>query len=190
MQDLGYQHIFSVPFFHFKVENWIEKKKQLLNVWNSIKEECLEDRNLLISYGYGNENCADSINNIIHSIFNEEIKNFLSHLNYDNYEFLNGWFQCASKCGFHGVHNHGPLGYSSVCFVNYDENEHTPTTFVAPFFDFIMGDTILYQPNNITEGSIIFFPSIINHFTEPNFSNIERLIVSFNLAIDYKTTSV
>lgn len=188
MKDLEYQHMFSIPIFHFKIENWVEKKKQLLGTWKLIKEECLQENNLLISYG--SKNCSEKLDDVIHNILNQEIKNFLSHLDYDNYEFLNGWFQCASKCGFHGVHNHGQLGYSSVCFVNYNEDEHTPTTFIAPFSDFIMGDTMLYQPNNITEGSIIFFPSSIPHFTEPNSSNMERLIVSFNLAIDYKTISV
>jgi len=183
-----HQHMFSVPLFHFKVENWKEKKKQLLNTWNSIKGECLTQNNLLISYG--SENCSEKLDDVIHNILDQEIKSFLSYLDYDNYEFLNGWFQSASKCGFHGVHNHGQLGYSSVCFINYNEEEHSPTTFISPFPDFIMGDTMLYQPNHITEGSIIFFPSSIQHFTQPNSSSLERLIVSFNLAIDYKTTPI
>jgi len=188
MDNQNYQHMFSIPIFHFKIDDWIEKKKHLLETWNLIKEDCVEENNMLISYG--TEKCPEKLDDIIHNCFKEEIAHFLSHLNYHNYTFLNGWFQRASKCGFHGVHNHGPLGYSSVCFVNYNEYEHTPTTFISPFPDFIMGDTILYQPNNITEGSIIFFPSSIQHFTEPNSSSLERLIVSFNLAIDYRTVSV
>lgn len=188
MRDLEYQNMFSIPIFHLKVENWKEKKKQLVDTWNLIREDCYREKNLLISYG--SKNCSEKLDDVIHKILNQEIKNFLSNLDYHSYKFLNGWFQCASKCGFHGVHNHGQLGYSSVCFVNYDENEHTPTTFISPFTDFIMGDTMLYQPDSITEGSIIFFPSSIAHFTEPNCSDKERLIVSFNLAIDYRTVEI
>ena len=51
---------------------------------------------------------------------------------------------------------------------------------MSPFPNFLTGLQLTYTPE-VDEGSIIFFPSYISHFTEPNLSDENRLIVSFNL---------
>ena len=53
--------------------------------------------------------------------------------------------------------------------------------FLAPFND-PMGDTIQFAPK-VDEGEIIFFPSLITHYVQPNKSNDIRIILSFNINI-------
>ena len=72
-------------------------------------------------------------------------------------------------------------GFSSVCFVEYDENVHTPTKFISPYSNFVNGSCLDHSPKNVIEGSLIFFPSAILHYTHPNNNNNTRTILSFNL---------
>lgn len=90
------------------------------------------------------------------------------------------WFELATQHGYHAPHRHGVLGYSSVCYIDFDENLHTSTKFIAPFTNWITGTDLLYQPQ-VIEGTVIFFPSAILHYTEANYSEKPRKIVSFNL---------
>lgn len=178
--------MFYVPIFHFKIENWKYKKEKLLELWNSISSDCVEEDNLFFNY----ENTSSISHEHIHEIFYEEIQSLIVNLGCDHYQFLNGWFENAGKYGHHEIHNHGPIGYSSVCFINYNKDVHTPTQFISPFNDFINGRNLIYSPENVSEGSILFFPSNISHYTNPNLTDFERLIVSFNLAIERKIIGI
>lgn len=173
------EHMFYVPLFHYKVENWTYKKKFLLELYDSIKKECeiKKDTTVITNYHQNHKKLVQDIAYIFYS----EIKEFAESVEISNYDVKDAWFEKSHRNNYHGIHNHGPIGYSSVCFINYDENEHSPTQFVSPFNNFMNGSTLIHSPQNITEGSIIFFPSIINHYTDPNQCDKERLIVSFNL---------
>ena len=89
----------------------------------------------------------------------------------------------------HAVHNHGPGGFSSVCFIEYDKHNHKPTTFISSFGNYITGELERYQPD-VEEGDIIFFPSNLLHYAPTNLSKITRTIISFNLDIDHKNKGV
>lgn len=172
--------MFFVPFLHLKVQNWSNKKKQLLNLYSTVFDDCKFSSDGIYT-NYYQDNCK--IIGDIQYIFYEELKEFSNRLQFNSYFVKIAWFEESDKNVFHGIHNHGALGYSSVCFINFNEDKHIPTKFIAPFCNFVTGITLEYIPENITEGSIIFFPSIINHFTEPNHSNEKRLVVSFNLEV-------
>ena len=73
------------------------------------------------------------------------------------------------------------MGFSAVCFVEYDQEVHTPTQFIAPFNDFMQGNTLQYSPSCVMEGTLLIFPSVIHHFTLPNTSDKRRIALSFNL---------
>ena len=172
------EHMFYVPLFHYKVENWDSKKQFLLQLYQSVQEDC--EGGVVTTNYY--KDCI-KIKQDIGNLFHPEIKKFVNAINCKSYNVRNAWFELSTKHNYHGIHNHGPTGYSSVCFVNYDENEHEPTQFVSPFNNFMNGNVLDHNPQNITEGSIIFFPSTINHYTNPSQSDKERLVVSFNLQI-------
>ncbi len=50
----------------------------------------------------------------------------------------------------------------------------------SPFTEFSSGDHMDFTPD-VKEGDIIFFPSQLLHYANPNTSDKERVIVSFNM---------
>jgi len=178
----NFKYMFSVPIFHYKVNNWETKKKNLLEYWNLFKEQTIQDKNNLIH----NFNLSDKskINYLIHQTFEEEIDIFMKQIGENKYKLICSWFENSIKYSYHSPHNHGSSGYASVVFINYNQNFHRPPRFYAPFNNFINGDALCYDAEDISEGSIIFFPSSILHGTEVNYSDVERLVVSFNLNLD------
>ena len=81
----------------------------------------------------------------------------------------------------HSVHNHGFGGFSSVLFIKFDPEHHKPTTFVAPFLNNIDGNVLEYIPTDVEEGTLIVFPTSLQHYVPPNTSDIDRLILSMNI---------
>ena len=175
--------MFHVPLFHYKVKDWENKKKYLLQLHESIQSDCTNLDNKGITNFHTD---PEKIKQDIVFVFNDEIKQFINSIGSKTYNVDAAWFEQSNKNHYHGIHNHGGSGYSSVCFINYKENEHTPTYFLSPFNNFMNGKTLIHTPQNITEGSIIFFPSAIHHFTSPNESDEERMVVSFNLTLKSK----
>lgn len=169
-------NMFVIPLLHLEVRDWKDKKKQLKDICNRCN---LYDKDCVKTDFHNQEEIY--VKDILH-ILSEELNIFANHFDLNNFNILNAWFEKASKQNFHAVHNHGSIGYSAVCYVDYDQNEHTPTQFISPFNSFLTGNTLYYTPN-VNEGSLIFFPSIINHYTLLNESEKERLILSFNLNV-------
>ncbi len=160
--------IFPVSVYKYKVKNWEVKKKKLLDLFNSFQHKVAG-------------NVLTSPINIETNILSDEIKLFEKDI---QVKFIptQVWFQKYENNMDHPVHNHGPTGYSSVCFIEYNNNFHKPTTFVSPFGKCTTGEVELYQPD-VEEGDIIFFPSRLLHYAPINLSNKVRIIMSFNLVI-------
>jgi len=163
---------FSVPIYKYKVQNWNIKKKQLLDLFNSFKPRVVG-------------NVITSPIDIKTNILLEEIKVFEEDI---QMKFFSSevWFQQYNHNMNHAVHTHGPMGFSSVCFIEYDKDNHKPTTFISPFGNYITGELERYEPD-VEEGDIIFFPSNLLHYAPINLSKITRTIISFNLLIDFNT---
>lgn len=176
-------YMFKIPLLHLSIKNWEQKKLELLNMMNEVEMSINEGEHIKTDY-YTKQNTKFTLkhNQRVTEILKEEIQGFCNYFNFCYYKVSMSWFQTASKGNYHGIHNHGAVGYSSVCFIDYDPKEHTPTQFVSPFHNFITGDFLEYGPE-VKEGSIIFFPSVIMHYTEPNQSDKQRTILSFNIDV-------
>ena len=159
---------FSVPIFKYKVQNWEIKKKQLLDLFNTLQHKVVG-------------NVITSPIDIKTNILLEEIKLFEEDIQI-RFSSSEVWFQKYERNMNHAVHTHGPMGFSSVCFVEYDKNFHKPTTFISPFGNYITGELERYEPD-VEEGDIIFFPSNLLHYAPINTSDKERIISSFNLLL-------
>jgi hypothetical protein len=178
--------MFKIPLYHISVRNWQEKKKFLIDLMNDTNMSIEDGDTIKTDYhDQINSNFSGHHNKKISEVLNEEIMFFCNNFGFNYYRISMSWFQQASKGNYHGIHNHGSVGYSAVCFIDYDEKLHTPTQFISPFNNFITGDFLDYTPK-VKEGSLIFFPSVIHHFTEPNNSEKQRTVLSFN--IDVKET--
>ena len=93
--------------------------------------------------------------------------------------FINGmWVNISSPTHFNAPHSHGvdeyPYNlYSGVIYLKVPQNS---------------GDIVFTNPlnqnlaHNITpsNGEIIFFPSSIQHYVEPNLSQEDRISIAFN----------
>ncbi len=171
------ENMFYVPFYHYAVKNWENKKRSLLEIYDNIDRnlERKSDNQVITNYHKDSLSMIDSIS----QIFSEDLGTFCSDIG-TQFKMSCAWFELTDKHAYHSIHNHGASGYSSVCYITYDNSEHTPTQFISPFPNFLTGLQLTYTPE-VDEGSIIFFPSYISHFTEPNLSDKHRLIVSFNL---------
>jgi hypothetical protein len=173
--------MFSIPLFQYEIENWQIKKNQLKEVYHqsNIKENI---RSRVFTDYHEQFESGFKYNAQIQNILKDEIDRFEYETNSElkSYNVTSSWFELALNNHFHAIHSHGTIGYSSVCFIEFDSSVHTETIFVAPFNNFITAEDLKFTPN-ASEGTIIFFPSIIKHYTVPNNSSKERLILSFNM---------
>jgi hypothetical protein len=172
--------MFFVPLFQYQLKNWEEKKNVLLEHYKNINENGMieEVQDLIQTSYFAKENY---LNCLPPQIFSDEIGDFLSEIEFDNYRIRGCWFEKSLKNGHHRIHNHGANAYSAICYVNYDETKHRPTNFISPFNNFLNSSVIEYEPNDVKSGTLIFFPSTISHYSRPNTSDEERLILSFNI---------
>lgn len=169
------EHMFYVPLVHIKIKNW--KKKQKI-IFDFIEKK--ENINFCTSVFTDYFNDCRASNEFIQELFDEELDLFLKKLDYGTKNIHSSWIEISKNKNNHPIHNHQGYGYSAVCYVQFDKSEHKPTIFVSPFLSFLNGDILEYSPQ-VDEGSIIFFPSAIMHYTSPNQSQKDRIILSFNI---------
>jgi hypothetical protein len=175
-------NMFEVPLLHLQVLDWESKKKKLISMMNDLKFEERSNK-LITDFHLQNNNTNFKYNHEIGNIFFEELSLFAEYFEFGSIELTSSWFEVSNKNSHHTTHNHGATGYSSVCFVDYDSNVHSPTKFISPFNNFIDGQVISFSPDDVQEGSLLFFPSLIHHYTLPNNSEIPRKILSFNIKV-------
>lgn len=174
----NYIEKFTIPYFQLQVNDWERKKEDLLVLYHSRKQ-----------YMIGGEQITDynSHNNYhlrVQDILEEDLLKAREGLNLKHFpgRVQSCWFQEYGRSHYHGIHNHGIGGFSSVLFIEFDPEHHEPTTFVAPFNEWMRNDMIEWKPDNVTEGTMIFFPMNLSHFAPTNFSDVPRLILSCNIA--------
>ena len=183
-----YASMFQIPFMHLHVRDWKNKKQKLRELFDLKISKSNNSYSPITDYHYKNKKGFEQFQNSeVQTIFKDELKKFKEVL-FSNQldisiDISSFWFQISSNGQYHDVHNHGPEGYSSVCFLDFDEKHHKPTNFIAPFNNCLTGATLTYEPKDVKEGSLIFFPSVINHYAPPNYSDVPRMILSFNLKV-------
>ena len=169
-------NMFFVPYIFLDIVDWNQKKKKLLDILNGSTLQKSELEEVKSDYVK-----SESYDDKIQDVLQEEIKITIQNLGLHGFGISNSWFEVSEKGMYHQVHNHGPIGFSAVCFVEYDEEEHIPTQFISPFANFINGSILDFSPSGVKEGTLLFFPSSIHHYTVPNKSEKTRTTLSFNL---------
>ena len=165
---------FVVPFFTATVDDWSEHKDDILSTLD------LEDGDghLTDYFKYYQAGKIAPYTERMFEILDPAIKDFNQLYPFD-FQIFNMWAQKYTRGGYHPPHNHGALGYSAIFYASL-ESDHQPTSFFAPFVDFIEGDVIEYVPE-VSEGDIVFFPSVLTHQCKAVQSDSERVIFSFNI---------
>lgn len=170
------ENMFSIPIFHLYADDWENKKESLIALSKLSQYDQKEGEGCRSDYYDKEKNYWEGLDSLI----SPEIQRFVDRTG-ENMRVQNYWFERSSKNQSHYVHNHGATGFSAIMFIDFDEDEHEATFFLSPFNEFKQGLHQTYQPRDIKSGSVLFFPSVINHFTLPNTSDSDRVILSWNM---------
>tara|TARA_B100000035_G_scaffold314060_1_gene329298 strand:+ start:1917 stop:2471 length:555 start_codon:yes stop_codon:yes gene_type:complete len=164
---------FKFPLFQYTVPDWKYWKPLLLD---RIPQYDLKGDTVSTDYHSPH---IDQYGSIFEECVSSVLNNFHKDVGHPVY-LRNIWAQRARKGDYHCTHNHGSSGWSAVFYVNFDPKEHTSTGFFSPFTDPATGDVLTYYPE-VNEGDIVIFPAQTLHSANPSTSDIERVIISFNM---------
>ena len=166
--------MFVIPSYQFQVSDWKDKELSLLRLYDNV-QFTNDDPESNVHTDYGQDKHVESVCNIL----NDDLQRFCNHYMLQNVQVYNAWFQKYNDGQFHAPHNHGPVGWSCVLYIEFDPEVHGATRFIAPYMD-ISGMGISHTPQ-VTEGTILFFPSMLIHYVSPSKTDKTRVILSMNL---------
>jgi len=195
-------NIFSIPILTIQVKDWNKKRKILMKHYLRQTESndlyLRGDEEVLTSYVdfmdiskktdewiENNYKFVEGMQELfeeeINLAYDKIIKPYSSlHLSKRKLKIGDFWFQNQNNGTAHGIHTHGSNGLSAVCYMKYDKQHHTPTNFISPNFNSFNNINMTWYPEESTEGTMVFFPSNILHYTRPNNSDVSRIIAAIN----------
>jgi uncharacterized protein (TIGR02466 family) len=185
------ENLFSVPIYKVDLNNDIvqqqfenvyadlknNNKLQYNDEWNSHKlSDITFEQNLINEYH-------------LHEFRSEIAKHleiYLSQIKFDKpsyWKIVECWMTEYSKGDFAHIHTHVPADVSGVYYVKSNSNDGRvffmdPNQQVNTFVYRHLGDRKFYTPK---VGTLILFPSYLNHGVEPNRTDDERVSVAFNV---------
>lgn len=180
MSTISVFDMFKIPLIHFKINDWNTKKQKLLSLKKFEGIPSHNTENLITDY-HENAKVKYNYSDKVYDILKQEINQFLIQFRLPPYKISDSWIETTYNDMCHQVHNHGGIGFSAVCFVDFNPEHHKPTHFICPYNDFVTGSQQIFVPKNINEGSLILFPASLLHFTVPSYNSSKRTILSFNL---------
>jgi uncharacterized protein (TIGR02466 family) len=143
-----------------------------------------------------------SLSNDVYVLKNLAMKNIeklcQKHLDYYTKEVLrikqdfyitNSWITVKNKGGHHNRHNHQNCIFSGVLYLNANDSQsitfHGKSRFLDYFnFDYLYDDYNIYNCKSwsfsVKTGTIIIFPSHVDHSVEENKSDDSRIVLGFN----------
>ena len=188
-------NIFPVPVVLGDFENFSNTKDTLVPLFKEY-----EKNNPCENYCYGgytsygnNENilfwkeCSELLDFIGISVANFHAHNGLA----GNVVLQDSWFSINRKYAFHGKHNHLPCTWSGVYYVQCDEQD-SEITFINKNLDNAWPYCNRIEANELNStvfrlqpktGSLIIFPSYLDHEVEQQTSDNERITIAFNFTV-------
>ena len=179
---------------HSKVE------KNLVNHIMKIKKEVKGGgKNWISKDTYTTLNKYDIIKDDKFKVINDFVMNSIAnyindlHINYD-FNCVGGWFNVYGKNDFQEYHNHVEHTLSAIYFLKSDEDKNAKLHFKRPFAtrsndiksdnNEIFDERHYYKP---IPGSIIVFPSSLEHCVEKENSNKTRITMAYNFNMNNKS---
>ena len=167
----------SMPIFKCKVDNHKTIKSLILN---SIKDMgtfsyvTKDDRISNTDWHLGRE--VDRLYYIhVETLITKTCKDLQQYFNYkkNNINMINYWFQQYAKGDFHKWHTHPDSAFSCVYYVDL-YNNNPATTFIINNKEFVVP---------VEEGTVLIFPSFLEHMSKENKSDYTKTVISFNLIV-------
>jgi hypothetical protein len=169
--------IFPTFLYQYGSENWAEQREKIKQ-WVDNAEYKKDDQQWFSS---DREDKNQNYLKEFEQMYGSELNKFANELG-RTFTITDIWLVKYSKGDWHPPHTHGSKGFSGILFVDYDEQEHTAPVFIDPINDQFTDRTNYIIPN-VFEGDIVISRSNIMHFTYPNQSEKERVILGFDMNI-------
>ena len=201
MKDYKIYKLFPSPVFSFKLENYQELNMELESYILSLKKKYKDG---LKKSNYGgwhspffdqkNDNTPKKFSVIIHNLLKKIFTDEMGwKYNPDKVKITVMWSIINKKGSFNIQHNHPNAYLSAAYYVKVPKNSGN-----IKFFDPKEQKNIRYPKiKNYTdisavitevtpkEGDLLIFPSYLYHSVGENLSEDDRIIISFNVDIDY-----
>ena len=201
MSDIKVRNLFSVPIFHYKLENYKETNKELLNYILELQKNDKTGNTHSNKGGWHSQN-FDIVNQGPPINFLNKIKDYLKHIisNEFGWKYVPNkqrivamWAIINKKNSFNVMHNHQNCYFSSAYYVKKPKSSGDITFFdpkeaktyrfpkIEKYTEY-SAEAITIKPE---EGDLLIFPSYLYHSVSENLSEDDRVVVSFNVDIDY-----
>ena len=201
MKDYKIYKLFPSPVFSFKLENYQELNMELESYILGLKKKYKDG---LKKSNYGgwhspffdqkNDNTPKKFSVIIHNLLKKIFTDEMGwKYNPDKVKITVMWSIINKKGSFNIQHNHPNAYLSAAYYVKVPKNSGN-----IKFFDPKEQKNIRYPKiKNYTdisaviteitpkEGDLLIFPSYLYHSVGENLSEDDRIIISFNVDIDY-----
>jgi len=177
--------------YHFKVPNHKEIKKKYLSKIIDAYENNYYDKSKLdwhtknVHTSFGNR---DQIISELPPVYSELFDKIMPYKWEGNFVL---WHNVYKKFEYQEIHHHIPADFSAIHFLSFDKTEHSPPVFFDP--GRLPKEKLSFQkihPLNTThvdvdEGSILIFPSYLEHLVPASPKEYEkyRVTVSLNLTL-------
>ena len=201
MSEIKVRNLFSVPIFHYKLENFNETNKELLNYILELQKNDKIGNTHSNRGGWHSKN-FDIVNQGPPINFLNKIKDYLKYIisNEFGWEYVPNkqrivamWAIINKKNSFNVMHNHQNCYFSSAYYVKKPKNSGDITFFdpkEAKTYRFpkiekytkYSSEAVTIKPE---EGDLLIFPSYLYHSVGENLSEDDRVAVSFNVDVDY-----
>jgi uncharacterized protein (TIGR02466 family) len=201
MKNYQIYKLFPTPVFHFRVENYQKLNTELENYILNLRKKDEKGQKKSNAGGWhsqffdlNNDNTAKKFAKISEEFYKKVIINEMGWKYDSNKVKMEAMWSIINKKGsFNIQHNHPNAYLSSAYYVRHPEKSGS-----IKFFDPREQKNIRYPKiKNYTdisaviteitpkEGDLLIFPSYLYHSVGENLSEDDRIIVSFNIDIDY-----
>ena len=200
MKNIQIYKLFSSPVFHYNLDNHKELNKELENYILSLKNQNKEGQKKSNIGGWHspffdieNNNVAKKFANIMEKFYKDVIMSDMGW-KYENQKVnIEAMWSIINKKGSSNIRHMHPNSYlSAAYYVKAPKNSGN-----ISFFDPKEQKNFSYPPIKKNtdlsaeiahvkpeEGNLLLFPAYLYHAVGENFSNEDRIVISFNIAID------
>ena len=201
MKNYQTYKLFPTPVFHFRVENYQELNTELENYILNLKKKDEKGQKKSNAGGWHsqnfdltNDNTAKKFAKIIEKFYKKVIIDEMGwKYNSDRVKIEGMWSIINKKGSFNIQHNHPNSYLSAAYYVRHPEKSGK-----IRFFDPREQKNIRYPKikkytdlsaviieKDPKEGDLLIFPSYLYHSVGENLSEDDRIVVSFNVEINY-----
>ena len=194
-------NLFPSSVHSIELENFPLVKKRVVSYIYNEKEKFPESVVKSNNGGWQSKDNYYDHDNILAQIISGGLSYLGSCYKFPNMLLTSLWININKKNNFNCVHNHPACDLSGVLWINIPK-ESGNFEFVSPhsftgysvihsYSEKFKSDTYNYPGYKMypKEGSMLVFPSYLQHKVEPNKSDEDRISISFNIEIDRNSSS-